>query len=83
MKFFLIGYDKKERQNRYFTFNTETEEWKEKFPSVSGIEPMAGNSKYFCAAFKVDQKLKIFLSGYGYNTFLLDFEIDRWQKGKY
>ena len=83
-QFFFIGHDKSKRRNRYFTYDIKLEHWKEIVQKDSRNLPKSGSvTKQQCSAFEVDNRLKIFLSGYGYNTYVYDVISNTWQTGKY
>ena len=78
----LIGYDKAKgvRNNRYFIYDLSRQQW---LPELRGSYlPKGGTTKQHCAAFMIDGKTKIFLSGYAYNTNLYDVSSKKWEKGK-
>ena len=78
----LIGYDKTKgiRKNRYFIFDLSRQQW---LPELRGSYlPKGGTDKQHCAVFKTGGKIKIFLSGYAYNTNLYDVSSKRWEPGE-
>ena len=81
--FMLIGHDRTSRRNRFRIFDLVAKKWQPegqdgKFPKGGTIR-----NQLFCDAFKANGKTTIFLSGYGYNTFLYDVASRKWTVGKF
>lgn len=83
--YMLIGHDRQSnpKRNRYLIFDLFAQKWLPEGPDTAFTNEGSMSSPFFCDAFKVDGKTKVFMGGIGYSTFLYDVASREWTKGKF
>ena len=83
--YMLIAHDRqsKPKRNRYLIFDLFAQKWLPEGQDTAFTNEGGMSNQFFCDAFKVDGKTKVFMSGIGYSTFLYDVASREWTKGKF